>query len=58
MKIKMYKVSIRHAFYYVEAPNKRIARWCGYNMYCNEYAGVSSIKEVSVELIGKENDDD
>ena len=54
MKIKMYKVSILGTHHYVEAPNKRIAQWCGYNMYCNEYAGISSIKDVSVELIGKE----
>lgn len=58
MKVKMYKAIIRDTYYYVEAPNKRIARWCGYNMYTNEYAGVASIKEVSVELIGKENGDD
>lgn len=56
--IKMYKVVIRNAYYYVDAPNKRIAKWCGYNMFCNEYCSDASIKEVKVELIGRENSND
>ena len=51
--IKMYKVVVRNAYYYVDAPNKRIAKWCGYNMFCNEYCSDASIKEVKVELIGR-----
>ena len=58
MKVKMYKAIIRDTYYYVEAPNKRVAKWCGYNMYTNEYAGVASIDDVSVELVIKEKSDD
>ena len=41
MKAKVYKVTPKDnpkgIFYMVEAPNKRIAKWCGANLYNNEY---------------------
>lgn len=42
MKVKIYKVELRKTgiidnFFYVDAPSKRIARWCGANLFSNIY---------------------
>ena len=31
-------------WYHVEAPSKRIARWCAFNMFRNEYCGTVTPK--------------
>lgn len=54
MKVKVYKVTLKNPtvdspFYLVDAPNKRIAKWCGANLYNNEYASFLSAKDMKVE---------
>lgn len=46
MKVKTYKVWIKGTWYYVDAPNKRIAKWCAANLYDNEYIAFSTAKDV------------
>lgn len=53
MKVKVYRVFLKEStvgsiYYYVDAPNKRIARWCGANLYNNEYMGFRSAKDFTV----------
>lgn len=55
MKVKVYKVTLKNAtvdspWYFVDAPNKRIARWCGANLYNNEYFTFLSAKDMKAEL--------
>lgn len=52
--MKLYTVYLKSAptkhWYSVEAPNKRIARWCGYNLFQNEYLGGNvSIRDFKVK---------
>ena len=53
MKVKVYRVFPKHnsseIFYMVDAPNKRIARWCGANLYNNEYFTFLSDKDMIAE---------
>ena len=41
MKVKVYRVVPKEnpncIFYMVDAPSKRIAKWCGANLFNNEY---------------------
>lgn len=50
MKIKVYRVvpkgNINGISYMVDAPNKRIARWCGANMFNNEYIAFLTAKDM------------
>ena len=51
MKVKVYRVMLKDAlngdiFYMVDAPNKRIARWCGANLFNNEYTGLKRAKDM------------
>lgn len=36
-------------FYMVDAPSKRIAKWCGANLFNNEYIDFLSAKDVIAE---------
>ena len=61
MRIKTYIVYIRntHEWYYVDAPSKRIARWCGAACYNNEYAAFKTAKNCqATRFIYKEIKDD
>lgn len=52
MKVKVYKVSLKedpNIRYYVDAPSKRIAKWCGAACYNNEYMGFRTHKDMKVE---------
>lgn len=49
MKVKVYQVILKDMtnpiYYYVDAPSKRIAKWCGANLFNNEYAAFKSAKD-------------
>ena len=53
MKVKVYKVVPKHnsngIFYMVDAPNRRIAKWCGANLYNHEYIDFLSDKDMVAE---------
>lgn len=52
MKVKVYKVSLKenpNIYYFVDAPSKRIAKWCGAALCNNEYAGFFTNKDIKVE---------
>jgi hypothetical protein len=53
MKVKVYRVMPKEnpngVFYMVEAPNKRIAKWCGANLFNNEYIDFLSAKDMKAE---------
>lgn len=53
MKVKVYRVLPKKnpngIFYMVDAPNKRIAKWCGANLFNNEYAAFLSAKDMGAE---------
>ena len=52
MKVKVYKVSLKEdpsIWYFVDAPSKRVARWCGAALYNNEYAGFRTNKDIKVD---------
>lgn len=53
MKVKVYRVfpktNPNGVFYMVDAPNKRIAKWCGANLINNEYTTVLSAKHMIAE---------
>ena len=50
MKVKVYKVvpkkNPKGIFYMVDAPNKKIAKWCGANLFNNEYIAFASAKDM------------
>ena len=46
MKVKVYRVWINNEWYFVDAPNKRIAKWCAANLYNNNYADFKTAKDV------------
>ena len=50
-KVKVYRVMLKDAmdsniFYMVDAPNKYIARWCGANLFNNEYIAFKTAKDM------------
>lgn len=52
MKVKVYIVSLKEdpsIWYFVDAPSKRVARWCGAALYNNEYMGFRTNKDMKVE---------
>ena len=52
MKVKVYKVSLKEdptIYYLVDAPGKRVAKWCGAALYNNEYMGFRTSKDMKVE---------
>lgn len=53
MKVKVYRVLPKEnpngVFYMVDAPNKQIAKWCGANLFNNEYIDFLSAKDMIAE---------
>ena len=53
MKVKVYRVvpkkNTNGVFYMVDAPNRRIAKWCGANLFNNEYIAFLSAKDMIAE---------
>lgn len=53
MKVKVYRVvpkkNIDGIFYMVDAPSKRVAKWCGANLVNNEYFAFLSAKDMVAE---------
>jgi hypothetical protein len=52
MKVKVYRVSLKedtNIWYLVDAPSKRVAKWCGAALYNNEYPGFRTPKDMKVE---------
>lgn len=61
MKVKVYRVSVKKdpsIYYLVDAPSRRIAKWCGANLFNNEYAGFISAKDMVVKRFKTETVDD
>ena len=58
-KVKVYKVYPKDdpsIYFLLEAPNKRIAKWCGADCYINYYPGFRTIKDMVVERIKTKED--
>ena len=54
MKAKVYEVELKHPCqdkktYYVDAPSKRIAKWCGANLFNNEYVAFVGAKDMKAK---------
>lgn len=53
MKVKVYRVVSKKnpniAYYMVDAPSKRIAKWCGANLYNSEYCAFLSANDMIAE---------
>ena len=52
MKIKVYKVWPKNKpelYCFVDAPNKRIARWCGAAVFNESYASFFTNKDMTAE---------
>ncbi len=52
MKVKVYRVWVKdnpNIWYYVDAPSKRITKWCGANLSNNEYSGFHTDKDMKVK---------
>ena len=52
MRVKVYRVSLKedpNIWYFVDAPSKRVAKWCGAALYNNEYMGFRAPKDMMVE---------
>ena len=53
MKVKVYRVvpkkNTNGVSYMVDAPSKRIAKWCGANLFNNEYIAFLSAKDMIAE---------
>lgn len=56
MKTKVYYVTFkdsdrRDIGYYVDAPNKYVARWCAVNMYNYSYMEFASVKDMIAKRV-------
>lgn len=53
MKVKVYRVvpkkNINATYYMVDAPSKRIAKWCGVNLFNYEYLTFLSANDMIAE---------
>ena len=51
MKVKSWVAYINNSkeYYFIDAPSKRIAKWCGAALYNNEYPAAKSSRDVQVE---------
>ena len=59
MRVKVYKVWPKNntdLYYYVDAPSKRVARWCGAAVINNDYASFLTAKDIAVERSRVEED--
>lgn len=62
MMVKVYEVSYQDNYgftsYLVDAPSKRIAKWCGANLFNHEYVDSLTAKDMKAKRYRrKENDD-
>lgn len=53
-KVKVYEVSYTdncgHTYkFWVDAPNKWVAKWCGANLFNNQYIGFLSAKNIKAK---------
>lgn len=59
MKVKVYRVAPKEnpngVSYLVDAPSKRIAKWCGANLFNNEYIDFLAAKDMIAEHFRVEN---
>ena len=59
MKVKVYRVAPKEnpndISYLVDAPSKKIAKWCGANLFNNEYISFLSAKDMIAERFRIEN---
>ena len=54
MKVKVYKVWPKNnpdLYYYVDAPSKRVAKWCGAAIINNDYASCLTASDMLVERL-------
>jgi hypothetical protein len=61
MKVKVYRVWPKNdpeLWYLVDAPSKRIARWCGSAIMNNDYATFLTAKDMVAERFKAEDDRD
>ena len=62
MKVKVYRVIPKKnqngVFYMVDAPNKRTAKWCGANLFNNEYIDFLSAKDMTAERFKVKGDEE
>ena len=60
MKVKTWVCYIKNSpeWYYVDAPSKRIAKWCGAACYNHEYCAFATAKDVDVERFKYEEKED
>lgn len=61
MRVKIYRVSLKKdpsIYYLVDAPSRRIAKWCGANLYNHEYVAFCTAKDMAVKRFKVETDDD
>ncbi len=61
MKTKVYRVSLKKnpsIYYLVDAPSRRIAKWCGANLYNHEYIDFYTDKDMTVKRFKVETVDD
>ena len=59
MKVKVYKVWPKNKpdlYYYVDAPCKWVARWCGAAIINNDYASFLTARDLSVERLKVEEE--
>ena len=54
MRVKVYDVTLRHKCqdnktYYVDAPNKRIAKWCGANLFNQDFVAFVKAKDMKAK---------
>jgi hypothetical protein len=61
MRIKEYEVTLKYAtvdtpVFIVDAPNKRIARWCGANLYNHNYSSYKTARDMIAKPVKKTED--
>ena len=59
MKIKVYRVYLKDdpsIYFLLEAPNKRIAKWCGAACYINYYPGFTTRKDMIAKRVKTKED--
>lgn len=56
MRIKLYEVTLRHEgqdneTYWVDAPNKWIAKWCGANLFNHKFKSFCKAKDMRAKRL-------
>lgn len=60
-KVKTYKVYPKNnpdLWYMVDAPSKRVAKWCGAAVLDNNYSGFRTAKDMKVERFKASDEED